>query len=53
MADEWQDPWLRVQLALRCLLTEPWPDAAWRVLRHEVPRLLAIREQLRRSRRFN
>jgi hypothetical protein len=49
----WQHPWLTVQLLLRRILHEPWPDDQWREIRKEIPTVLKERERIRKERWFN
>lgn len=45
----WQHPWLRVQRALRIILTERWSAEAWRQLKPEIPKLLTTQSRIRRG----
>ena len=46
-------PWLKIEVALRYVLTFPWAPEAWQEVRQHVRWLLAERSRVRRAGWFN
>ena len=42
-------PWMRVNLLIRSITSQIWPDEQWRILKPELRRALEIRSQIRRE----
>jgi hypothetical protein len=42
-------PWLRIELLLRSILTTRWDDATWPTVRQQLPRVLRLRSQVARD----
>jgi len=53
MTPPWLHPWIRVQLAVRAILTTPWPPGVWPSIKDDVSRALALRERLRKATWWN
>jgi hypothetical protein len=49
----WDDPLLKVSLALRMALSYPWDAIAWAEVRQHIPWLLAEQSRIRRADWFN
>jgi hypothetical protein len=45
--------WLKIEVALRLVLTHSWAPEAWQEVRQHIPLLLAKRSRLRRAGWFN
>ena len=46
-------PWLRINRVLRAMLHERWSPEAWRHVRVEFKKAIALRSQIRRAGWFN
>jgi hypothetical protein len=46
-------PWLRINLVLREMLHTRWGPEAWPKVKAELPKVLALRTQIRRAGWFN
>jgi hypothetical protein len=46
-------PWLKVNLLIRSITRQTWPDNEWRILRPRLRRALEIRGRLRQAGRWN